>query len=255
MKYASIGLALLLVSSILALSLVSAQDAEETTQIVSNNISSDLPNSDQIAESASEVALNKTNKKQIGLTRVTYAQGWATSENTGYLSNLVWASSSYSNITQNDIKAVREQYKNDKKGARMALADNVSQGGVMKLSSGRLTLGTGREATIYKLTNKDFSNTSLTFDVYSLDKNSSSIGTLTLNAKQYGNMTLWSGKLVINSGDKAGSYDVSYSAESRLTAMSAGNGKAKGIEIAMEKGNGKKIGLFQKVFNFGRNKK
>ena len=230
MKKLSLFLALLLVSSIFATAFVLA-DAEDTDAPETNNVKSDLGIEDQSALAGLVKEANSTLQgyRHFGGSQVTYAQGWATFDDSGYLVNVLWVSQTFAKASVEEIRDIREQYKdcmeNEERrnrtciyNATQALKD-VANETIQKRSFGKLQLGVGRNHQNFKLVKNEFTNDSVNFDVYTIDSRNATrdkVGTLDLEATHYSDMTLWQGQLVIESGDRAGTYEVSLASKSAI---------------------------------------
>jgi len=85
-------------------------------------------------------------------------------------------------------------------------------------SAGRLEIGHGDEKSRFKLHLKEITDTSISFHVFPIDASlervekegigNSSVGTIALNYKQYTNIVVWKGTLVLNEGKHSGSWDI-----------------------------------------------
>jgi len=85
-------------------------------------------------------------------------------------------------------------------------------------SAGRLEIGHGDEKSKFKLHLKEITDTSISFHVFPIDASlervekegigNSSVGTIALNYKQYTNIVVWKGTLVLNEGKHLGSWDI-----------------------------------------------
>ncbi|MBI2449234.1 hypothetical protein HYV49_02970 [Candidatus Pacearchaeota archaeon] len=137
--------------------------------------------------------LNKTKehreKIKIGEERVTHFAGFAISGDNGEPVKGLWVSQRFERNNTNITRA-----------------------------SGRFDIGHGDEKSKFKLLLKEFTNNSVSFYVFPIDASleridrenttSNSIGTLNLDHKKYSNIVVWKGKLVLNSGSRAGTWEV-----------------------------------------------
>ena len=136
--------------------------------------------------------LNKNNEKRVKIkidTRVTHFSGFAISGDNGEPINGLWISHKF-----------------------------MRKNGVVKKSTGRLSLGHGDGKNKFKLLLKEFTNNSASFYVFPIDSNlekvdrdnmtNTNIGTLNLDHKKYTRIVVWTGKLVLNSGIQTGTWDV-----------------------------------------------
>jgi hypothetical protein len=241
-KTTSLVLATILLASILATGFALAE-----TEIEVDNASAIIPSEDV---TSADVSVDETAYKRVGSAAVTYAQGYATSGDNGYLLNALWGVHTFSKIAKEDVQAIREQYKGNKTAMEQALKEAAKEE-IVKNSAGKLELGIGKDNERYQLnlTSKSADNKTASFDVLAINTKEK-VGTLSLTGKGYSQFTLWTGTLSIDSGDKAGTYSVSLASKTALV-KNPGKGNS---ENASEGNREKKQGFWQNLFSFGRNK-
>lgn len=244
MESKSIALALvsIMALSILASGFALAEDESEINDLTEIS-SGDTSNLD----------LGLQNVERFGLSKVTSAQGFATSDSTGYLVNALWARYSMLNISRGELDSLREKYRGNPEAMQSALQE-LSSRGIVNVSDGKLALGAGKDNQKFKLSLASSSDSSLVFNVFSISSDGkegrTQVGTLTLTAKDYAEMTLWTGSLVLNSGTNAGTYSVSLASKSGLMKSDNGLGLALGKdkkENKDEKGRGQ--GFFKNIWD------
>lgn len=232
MENKSIALAMV---SLMALSILASGFAlAESTSEISNV-------GDLSAGNANELSIESQDVAKVGMSKETYAQGFATSDSAGYLVNALWSKFSYLNISKNELQNIRDKYRNDPAGMQSALQELANRG-IVNSTIGRLSLGAGTSHQNFKLSLASSSDSSLVFDVSSVYSDGSAgkdnVGTLTLTSKDYSQMTLWTGTLVLRSGTNAGTYSVSLASKSGI--MNSNNGP--GLALGRDKNEGNKPG-------------
>lgn len=228
--------------------------AETETEI--DNANEVVPSQDT---TSGDISMDETAYKRIGFARITYAQGYATSGDKGYLVNALWGVHTFSKIAKTDVQSIREKYKGNPEEIKQALKEAAKEE-IVKNSAGKLQLGVGKDHENFKLnlTSISADNKTVSFDVFSINSDGTEgrtkVGTLSLTGKTYSEFTLWTGTLSLDSGNKAGTYAVSLASKTALVKNpgkgSSENQVKNGQEV--ENNQGKKLGFFQKLFR--RNK-
>lgn len=262
-------LAFLLIAGVFATSIAIADENNSNNESGTSDVVPNTNVSGEVSDSMNE--LNESmhdGYKIVGSNVITYGQGWVISEgsnNTGYLFNALWVTQTLTNISSSNINSIRAQYANESKGKardiRQALA-NAAGDSFAKVSAGRINIGVGGKSSTYKIVEdrNTSTNTSAVFNIYEANdkSNSNVLGTLTLSATGYSDMMLWTGKLVMNTGNFAGTYDVSIASKSGgvlgVTVTNRGGQEGRGIVNAVQNGNGNKVGLWQRFMGFFRGK-
>ena len=256
MKILSLALAFLMIFSIFA-AVFTIADSEDSNAEETNDTIAYLEVSDESSLTEMVEDSNKTlpGYRHFGAAQVTKGQGWAISEDSGYLVNVLWASQIFARAPKEEIQQIRQQYKNctDSAGKRnrnctIDAIDSLrtANDSIQKRAFGRLQIGVGKDHENFKLVKNTFDNKSVIFDVYTINSRNATrdkVGSLELEGKHYTQFTLWEGTLKINSGDHVGTYQVSLASKS-VIANSLGKVK----EIVKEQ----RKGFFQRL-RFWRN--
>ncbi|MBI5148431.1 hypothetical protein HZA33_02010 [Candidatus Pacearchaeota archaeon] len=162
-------------------------------------------------------------------------------------------------VTNEQIKELREQYKNNKTEFNQALRELLNQS--IGIVNGRLVIGQGSGQRHFILRVKETTNETAVFYVVPLpatreelqdlqNNSNASIGTLTTNRLKISRMEIWKdASLVLTEGPYTGTWSLTaYSFKHNLlTAKELSKGLAKKDELP-----GQKIGWFKKWFS--RNK-
>lgn len=217
MKQINLALILILISSILASTFALAQ--EELSEISQVEVSSN-----DLEESIKEVNEKTGNFKRVGFADVWRGNGWISNSDKGYLISGLWAHQAYSR---------NESLKH--------------------LFLGRLFIAKVGNFRLIKTTESD-SNTSLEFYVVPMRTNvknleeakTNSAGTLSLTkTSDYSNMAVWSGTLVLNSGDVKETYTVSLATSKHNIKPSIGE-KVKETKQETRKSFWQKMNIWKK---------
>jgi len=238
MKTLSLALMALMIVSIFVSAIVIAEN-EEVTNIseISDSASTVGDTNEVIAESESVIA--ETDERVIGLGAATLAEGWSiSSDNTkAEITTGIWVSKKYLKVNVSKTKEIRDKYKGDKAKIIEELKKLTSETQIT--SHGRLNIGIGTNKEKFKLFKKEITDEKASFYVVPMLKQTettieetaklkqtettieetakaSSVGTLELTKKQYTNLALWTGKLVLTSGNNKGDWSVSLASKTKL---------------------------------------
>ncbi|MBI2046603.1 hypothetical protein HYT26_00360 [Candidatus Pacearchaeota archaeon] len=225
---------------------------EQATEADLAGVSSDA---DAIAPSA-QAATEK--QKYAGVRRASIANGFIVNEaNTAAERILgIWVSARYVSADKDAVKELRKTYKNQSAKLREEIAKLKTES-VVAVAAGKISVGASPNAERFKIVKKEFTNTSVSFYVLPVAQNlselkdatdetisSKSAGTLKLDATKYPHLTIWKGTLSLSSGAYAGTWSVT--AFSQL--KEAKSNVLRGKEKAAESGEGKKLGLLERLF-------
>lgn len=237
MKVISLVIMALLVTGVLA-TLVLAENEEIGT--AEEAVSETSLDSQEVTASLNEVdeAIADTDERLIGPTKVNLGSGWGltTDNKNAEMMRIVWATKSY--------KSGEAQIKNK---SNVIKKDNSN---VSYSSFGRFFISISGHMEKFKLVKKEISDNRVSFYVLPVNKGyigseeakNASIGTLTLNKKQYTHMVLWNGKLTLDSGNYVGDWSVSLASKTRIYAKQStpkDNEEPKKVE---------KVSFWQKLF-------
>ena len=246
-KSMSLMLASLMMLSILATGFALAESVTEV-----DSTSEIMPSEDV---TSADVSFDETAYKRIGSARVTYAQGYATSGDNGYLVNALWGVHTFSKIAREDMKAIKESNKGKPEDRKAAL--DAAKEEIVKNTAGKLQIGVGKDNERYQLnlTSMSSDNKTSTFDLLAINTKDK-VGTLTINGKSYSEFTLWTGTIVIDSGDKAGTYSISLASKTELVKNpgNPGKGNSEGNQLNGQQNEQLKKGFWQRIFNSGKGK-
>lgn len=224
-------------------------------QAAESEVASVSTDADAIAPSAQAATAKQ---RYAGVRRVSIANGFIVNEANTAAERILgmWVSAKYISADKDVVKNLTKTYKNQTAKLREELAKLKTEN-VVAVAAGKISVGASPNAERFKIAKKEFTNTSLSFYVLPLAQNfselkdatdetisSKSIGTLKLDATKYPHLTLWKGTLTLNSGAYAGTWSVT--AFSHL--KEAKSNVLKGKDKAAESGEGKKIGLFERLF-------
>jgi len=194
-----------------------ALSQEELSVSDISNESADF-NQEQITETLQEYEdVAVSNLTVISLRTVSLANGWAVKidgSDAAYVS-AIWISGYTLDIPLSTVKSVREQYRTDKQKIAEELR-KLSTEPVMT-ATGKLHIGTGNKAAKYKLVKKEINESyvklyvlPINSSVQNIDETNAEIqkvGVLELTKKAYVSLNLWTGTLVLDSGENAGTYN------------------------------------------------
>lgn len=248
MKIYGLIIAIVLLAGIFAASFALAQ--EESVQDIVGNTSSIVDDANNLLNDTGTAI---DDAKVLGSKSLTLAEGWAISNDNSKAEAItgLWLAGNYLDVSADKVKEVRQQNKGDKAKIKEEL--QKLSGNVVSFSTGNLELGQGKDKEKFKLVKKDMTNTSVSFYVLpvnekrflnSSDAASAAVGTLTLDKKQYPDLTLWTGSLVLNSGNNAGTWNVELASKTKaVKSQEAG----KGNQGESNKQEGKKTGFWDKL--------
>jgi len=183
MKNLSLVITLLLLTCVFASSFVLGEEVIEVSQLES--IESPVS---EVQEVTSEVATQTKNFNRVGFTDIWRGNGWATSEEKGSLIYGFWAHQAYSINGETDTKHLTFGKINFVKGGSYRIVKKSQTDVSDYLEFYVLPLGAKE-----KITNPE----------------ANSLGTLSLyKEKEYSNLIMWNGTLVVNSGERQGTYQV-----------------------------------------------
>lgn len=219
MKTLSLFLISILTIGIFAFPVLLAQEEATTSQELSDSENTDVTIQETLNESTTtSVPENFKTGLKIG----TLGEGWMTnSDNTeASIFRTFWISKKQIEIDPQEVKEIREMYKNDSSKMKEELK-KLSEG-VNETSFGQILLGLGNKMEKYKIVQKEATENKIVFYIIPInskynaeDISSISVGTFEVEKNVYPSLVLWTGKLVLNSGDYSGSWDVSFASKTK----------------------------------------
>ena len=186
-------------------------------------------------ESADIDASAGNNALEATFAQVSLGQGWATNNTSGSFAKIMWVEKTFANTTQGTNATA-----NDTNGTNQTNSTSPE----MTIVMGSLKIG----SQIYNLNLSSEANNSMDFGVSSNRGNVT--GTLDLNQQiSLMGFSVWSGNLALSNGQE---YQVNVATQnSRIkSSVPSVNASAKGefgLKNAASSGQGKKIGLFERI--------
>ena len=225
---------------------------EQATETDLASISADA---DAIAPSAQA---EKAKQRFAGVRRASVANGFIVNEEGTAAERIlgIWVSARYISADKDLVKNLTKTYKGQPQRLKEELAKLKTEN-VVAVAAGKISVGISPNTERFKIVKKEFTNTSVSFYVLPVAQNlselkdatdetisSKSVGTLKLDATKYPHLTLWKGTLSLSSGAYAGTWSVTAFSHLKEVKAEVLKGKAK----AAASGEGKKAGLFAKLF-------
>lgn len=162
------------------------------------------------------------------LKNVTSAHGWVVkSDNTNaqFLSGM-WATGISYSFSLDSLVRIRNKYPEDPAKIHEELKKLDKTGKINQFSVGRLNIGSSPNIERFKLIKKEITDTRAVFyvtpissslkDFNQTDLETKSVGVLDLTKNSYPSINLWTGKLILNSGDYSGEWSVSMASKTKV---------------------------------------
>ncbi len=272
MKSISLSIVAILIIGIFAIAFVIAEEqAVETSDDSIIEVAVDNSVNTAIQESLADSQSGDNDVKIIGMKKVTLTEGWIVSKNNSNAQILtgLWISGTYAKANASQVKQTRDQNKGNKTKIKEELKKISTE--TILLAHGRIHIGFGSDMEKFRLFKKGITNNSASFYVIPINNNAAdeneaknlSIGIFEVTNKKYPSLTLWNGKLVINSGKYSGEWTVSTASKTKLLKKVAKGEEKQNKQDDSENQSQKNIknnqsekkpGFFKRIIFWGKNK-